>query len=220
MLDFNGEEQQKQRAYGPVPAGSRVLLRMDLVKPRYADEQHEYVQRAQSGLRGLWVEFTVAFGTYEGVRWRENVWLPTGHQSVRLTEGQTKGCNMWGSRLKAALEASRGISPKDTSPKASRARQTQDWMDFHGLEFPAVLGIANESYTGRNGNEYWNNTMSRVVTADDNDYRTIMDGGEIITDGPIVGKGSDGSRGTQQSNDDDGPPWGNDVPPPTDDVLF
>ena len=220
MLDFNNEEQQRVRAYGPVPAGSRVLLRMELMKPQFADTDHAYVQLALSGLRGLWVEFTVLSGTYEGVKWRENVWLPKGMQNVSLSEGQAKGCNMWGARLKAILESASGISPKDDSPKASRARQTQDWLDFHGVEFPAAVGISNKPYTGKDGNTYWNNALSRIVTADDKDYRALMDGAEIITDGPVVGKGDTAQRSEPEASTGDVPPWG-DIPPPDDsDIPF
>lgn len=36
MIDFNNEENQKERNAGPVPDGSRVLVKLELQTPRYA----------------------------------------------------------------------------------------------------------------------------------------------------------------------------------------
>lgn len=219
MFDFNEAPQQKEFTAGPVPSGSTVLLRLELQKPQYASDMHEFVQEARSGMLGLWAKFVVAAGTYEGCRFFENVWLPTGQQRMRLNEGQTKACNMWWGRVRAIIEANRGVSPKDDSPQGIRKRKINDWLEIHEMEFPAVVGIAKEPHEGRDGNLYWNNSLLRVVTADDKNYRAIMDGGEIIADGPVVGQG--GARETRHPAHDAAFSRGADEPPhPADEVPF
>jgi hypothetical protein len=204
MIDLNNEEEQRSRNYGPVPSGSIVFIKMALEKPRYpAPEVHEFVSISKGGFLGLWVKFEVAEGTYAACSWYENLWLPQGHQNVSLSDGQVKACNMSGSRIRAITEASRGVSAKDTSAQAARKRQLGDWLDLNGMEFPARVGIAKESYE-KDGKTYWNNTIAQVITPDRKEYAEVRQLGEIITNGPTTGEGNgNGKRGGARSDDGD-----------------
>ena len=45
MIDLSQESEQKS-AYGPVPSGSRVLVRLTIEKPKYASHDDELVAMA------------------------------------------------------------------------------------------------------------------------------------------------------------------------------
>ena len=51
----------------------------------------------------------------------------------------------------------------------------------------------------KDGRIYWNNKLSSVISATDENYNQIMMGGEIITDGPIEGKSSGNSARSSSS---------------------
>lgn len=187
-IDFNNEEEQRQSVNGPVPGGSKVMVRISIEKPKHPSREHEFVSEAKGGLLGLWCKFEVCAGEYEGVKFYDNLWLPKGQQRITLTEGQTKACNMSGAKIRAIIEAARGISPKDASPAASRKRNISDWLDLSGMEFPALLGISTESYQGKDGKEYWGNNIMRVITPDREDYSPVVNGNEYICEnGPVIG---------------------------------
>lgn len=186
MIDLSQEQEQKS-AYGPVPSGSRVLVRLTIEKPKYASHDDELVAMAKTGLLQLFCRLEVAAGSYEGVVWYENITLPSRAQNIRLTEGQQKACGSGGRTLRAIVEAVRGVDPKDKSPEADRKRVLNSWSDLDGMEFPARLGISREPYEGRDGRMYWSNTLVRILPCTDKEYQEIMNGSEVITDGHVVG---------------------------------
>lgn len=207
MFDFNNEDAQKEFASGPVPAGSKVMLRLNIEKPQHESKPGSFVSQTKNGMLGLWCKFEVVHGTYEGVSWHETMWLPEGYQRVAMTEGWRKAVRIAGAKFKAIIEAHRRINPSDKSPRANEARHVHSVLDFNGMTFPAKVGIERE---GReyNGRTYWNNILSTVITPDKDEFQTIVQGGEIITDGPVQGSG--GVR-NQQSGvgeyDDHGPAY-------------
>lgn len=188
MLDFNNEAEQKAGS-GPVPAGSKVMVTIKVKTPKYAIPDNPLVSQAKSGLRGLWCEFVVTGGIYDGVVWYDNLWLPAGYQTIRLSEGQTKTCNRGGAQIRAIIEAHRGISPKNTDSRSVQGRRLNDWSDLDGMEFPAKLGINSEPYIGKDGNQYWSNYITSIITPDKKDYSDLKAGREFITDGPVTGDG-------------------------------
>lgn len=186
MIDLSQEQEQKS-AYGPVPNGSRVLVRLTIEKPKYASHDDELVAMAKTGLLQLFCRLEVAAGSYEGVAWYENITLPSSAQKIRLTEGQQKACGSGGRTLRAIVEAVRCVDPKDKSPQADRKRILNAWSDLDGMEFPARLGISREPYEGKDGRMYWSNTLGRILPCTDKEYKAIMAGEDIITDGPVEG---------------------------------
>ncbi|MDR2054490.1 MAG: hypothetical protein LBQ10_01260 [Desulfovibrio sp.] len=232
MFDLNQEEAQREYARGTVPAGSKIFCRVTVEKPQYSSADDDYVAETKSGLLGLFCKIEVVSGEYEGVRWYENLWLPTGMQKIQLTEGQTIACNRTGSIMRAIVEAARGVMPKAADDRSCRARRISAWTDIDGMEFPCVVGIGKNPFTARDGREYWNNVISRVITPDKKEYAEVKSGKEVITDGPTKGDPGDGkSNGYGQTqgripnddfygrvNDDPGPafpsePAGMDVVP-------
>lgn len=186
MIDLSQEQEQKS-AYGPVPGGSRVLVRLTIEKPKYASPDDDLVAMAKTGLRQLFCRLEVASGAYEGVYWYENITLPSRSQTIRLTEGQQKACGSGGRTLRAIVESVRGVDPKDKSQQADRKRALNSWSDLDGMEFPARLGISREPYEGKDGRLYWSNTLGLILPCTDKEYRAIMAGDDFITEGPVSG---------------------------------
>lgn len=214
MFDFNQEDAQKEFANGPVPAGSKVLLRLTVEKPQYESKPGSFVSLAKSGMLALWCKLEVIQGTYEGVSWYENFWLPEGQQRASMTDGQRKACRIAGAKLRAIVEAHRRIDPNDKTAQANSARRVHAVLDFSGMTFPAKLGIEKEGRE-HNGKVYWNNMLSTVITPDKPDYKTIMQGGEIITDGPVQGSGgvkNQQSNATAGGYEDLGPAFPSEAP--------
>lgn len=187
-IDFSREEAQKERNYGPVPAGSRVLVKLHLERTKYPSREDPDIAEAQSGLLQLPCKIEVAEGTYAGCSWFENITLQVGMQKIRLTEGQETAAKRGGSMLKAIIESVRRIDPADTSTRADSQRQINKWTDFDGMVFPARLGINKKGYVGKDGKTYWNNRLSRIVSCTDKEYNDLMRGVEFITDGPTRGE--------------------------------
>lgn len=198
MIDLSQEQEQKS-AYGPVPNGSRVLVRLTIEKPKYASQDDELVAMAKTGLLQLFCRLEVASGSYEGVAWYENITLPSRAQNIRLTEGQQKACGSGGRTLRAIVEAVRAVDPKDKSQQADRKRILNSWSDLDGMEFPARLGISKEPYEGKDGRMYWSNTLGRILPCTDKEYQEVMNGGEFITDGPVVGDQQQQRQAPRQS---------------------
>ena len=205
-IDFNNAEEQKERTPGPVPAGSRVLLKIELQKPKeqYAAQPGSYVSVSKNGMYYLNAKFTVASGTYEGCHWFENWMLPEGAQKASMNEGQRQACRISYSRMRALVEAHRHIDPKDKSPRANSGRVLQNWLDLNGMTFPARLGIRKEGreVQMRDGSwkTFWDNQISSIVTLNDKEYADLMNGGETITDGPTEGEKA-ASRMNQNADD-------------------
>lgn len=186
-FDLNDAEQQSSgRKYGPLPLGSKVLLKMEFKEVAKPHPKHKYVFVTSGGLNMAWIEFTVISGEYEGVHWRENWMLPAPMQNATMTEGQTKACAISYSKMKAIVDAHRNIDPTDMSAQARAKRTLGSLMDMNGMTFPASLGLdKGREGTDKNGNKriYFNNLVGTIVTPDRKDYRMLMGGGEIITDG-------------------------------------
>lgn len=199
-FDLNDAEVQAERKkYGPVPMGSKVLIRMEYKEAsRNPHPKSNYISVSARGLNMAWVEFTVAAGEYEGVRWRENWMLPAGMQSVSMTEGQTKACSITYSKMRAIVEANRGIDPNDKSAQAAGKRKLGSIMDLNGMTFPAVVGLAKEGReaTDRNGNSrvYWDNVVSTIITPNRKEYAELMAGGEWINPEGVTSRENGGFR--------------------------
>lgn len=202
-IDFNQAEPQKEFAYGPVPSGSRVLLELEIMRPKNESQQMPFVSVSSKKLYMLWVELRVVSGTYEGVKWRENWLLPEGQQRVQLSPGQKTACRISFSRMRAIIEAARRVNPKDDSPQANNRRNINSWLDLNGMKFPARVGIADDgrAYKGR---VYWDNMITSIVTPDKEEYAALMQGGEVINpDGAVTGKKAPVSNGYDSMPYDD-----------------
>lgn len=216
-FDFNKEPDQQTRPQGPIPAGSMVMVRASVRQPKNPAPGIEGAAEGKSGLYYLDMEFEVISGRFQGLKIWENFMLPKGAQRINpMSQGQAKACDIASSRLKAMLNAVHKLLPSDDSPQAVRKRNISSWYDFNGLEFPVRVGIASEP-NEKNGNIYWNNTITSIVTPDAKQYDDLMRGDEFITDGPTTGNG----KAAAKSNGQNDP--GFDTPPTSaysDDVPF
>ncbi len=179
MINLNDAEPQKERVYGPIPAKSLVKVKLEIRQPKAgkADADDPAVTVYSSGLKGLDCEFTVTGGKFEGVRIWENLFLPPAFQTIDLSKGQAGICNSSYSKMRAMVEAARGLDPND--PAADR--NLASWFDLHGLEIPVKVGMNKIEP----GDEFINNNISKVLTPDAANFKTVMAGGEAISDEPI-----------------------------------
>lgn len=195
MLDFsNADEQREFGDNGPVPSGSIVMVEMEVLQPKAERQAQEnpYISVAQSGLRQIYCQFTVAHGTYQGVSFRQNITLPLGAQKVSLSPNQEKSCNIGNSTLKAICLAAR------KPPKVN------DVTSLTGLRFPVRVKINPRPTEMKDGRIFWNNEIGLVITPDKENYATVYNGEEIITDGP-----TSGNTGNYAGNRNHGDPDGN-----------
>lgn len=218
MIDLNHEEEQRERNFGPVPAGSRVLLRLSVLKPMYPSRDDEMLAETKNGLLQLAGKLEVVSGTYEGCNWFENITLPEGSQAIGLTDKQRIACRIGGSLLRAIVEAARRIDPKATDARSCRGRNVNTWLDFDGMEFPAKVKLDKEPYIGKDGRAYWKNRIAAVVPCTSKEYADLSRGGEIITDGPVRGEGGTARGATRSPGDAQNLPY-DDTPVP-DEVPF
>lgn len=187
MFDFSDASEQREFGNGPVPAGSIVMVEMEVLQPNEDRRAREnpYISVAQSGLRQIYCQFTVTKGGYSGVNFRQNITLPLGAQAVSLSPNQEKACNIGNSTLKAICLA------------AKKNTKVKDVTSLTGLVFPVRVKI-NDRPAEKDGRVYWNNEISLVITPDKEAYAEVSRHGEIIlADGPVTG---DTSRPKQQNN--------------------
>lgn len=171
MLDFSKEDEQKEFNYGPVPSGSIVIIRTELISPTKVCHFDTSLHQADSGLISLPMQFNVVKGTYEGVRFKEFITIPASYQDINLSDGQRKACMIGGAKIKAMLQA------------AKKPLSIRDFKDLSGLIFPAKLKV--ETTTGNDGKEYSFNKISIIVTPEKKEYQKVMLCGEIIADNPL-----------------------------------
>jgi hypothetical protein len=88
--------------------------------------------------------------------------------------------------LRAMVEAHRKISPKDTSPEATKARIINDFSDLNYMTFPVVVGC-EWGKPNADGKRYLNNTLKRIVTVDDDRFEKTYShpDGCLVSDKPL-----------------------------------
>lgn len=177
MINLNEAQQQKSGTFGPIPKNSIVKVRLEIRKPKKADQSDAAVTVYKSGLKGLDCEFVVTSGSFEGVKIWENIFLPPSMQTITLKKGQEGICNRGFSMCRAIVESARNLDPNDDTAN----RSINSWFDLHGLEFPVKVGITQP----KPGDRFINNTIAKIVTPDMDNYQIVHGGGEVITDEPI-----------------------------------
>lgn len=184
MNEYNGENVRGLPVRGPLPKGSRALIRLTLEKSLYPFEGDPYLGKSQKGLAQLPVKLEIASGRYAGYYWYQRITVPVEFQRIELEESQKISCQVGGQILRAILESAHGINQGDRSQGAEDLRKLVPWQKFNGLMFPAKLDI-DHLCRFRNGRAIWNNSLKYILPVDDTDYQFIMDGGEYISKGPV-----------------------------------
>ena len=173
-FDFSQEDdQQEYKPFGPVPAGSVVIVRMEILPAEgdYADPTDNLVQiGSNSGLRLIYCQFEVTKGSYAGVTWRQVITLPQGMQPNRnFSAKQLTACRIGGSLLKAILTS------------AAKSMNVRSLADFNGLIFPVKVKI-NKKSSEYQGQEYWKNEIASVILPDNPQYQGIRQAQEYINE--------------------------------------
>ena len=196
MLDFSNEAEQRKNCLGPVPAGSIVLLEIEVLKPYNSAPENSYISVAKTGLRQLYCKCTVTAGTYEGWSFRQNVTLNVGSQRIVLTEGQTTACKIGGSLIKAICQA------------AQKPLTIMDVTELTGYTFPAKVKISPIPYMTNDGRAIWNNEISLIITPQMPEYVEVCSRGEIINvGGAVTGNRNLTARNNTRSTDVDEVPF-------------
>ncbi|MGE4471053.1 MAG: hypothetical protein AB7D47_13045 [Desulfovibrio sp.] len=178
-IDLNNAESQREPR-SAIPPHSIVRCRATLRRP----EQQKVgslpeLTRAKSGMEYLGFEFEVVAGSYAGAKFLENMSI-TGASNDR----QEVAVRINYSKIRAMVEAARGIPHEDQSPQARKGRMLTSWSEIDGIEVPIMVGC-KISDPDKNGRQWVNNTINLVITPDHEAYREIMAGGERITDEPL-----------------------------------
>lgn len=184
MNENSGENVKGLSVRGPLPKGSRALIRLTLEKSIYPYENDPVLSRSQKGLAQLPVRLEIASGRYAGYYWFQRITVPEEFQNLVLEENQKVACQVGGQILRSIIESAHGLLPVDKSAEAEELRKLVPWQKFAGLIFPAKLDI-DPLCRFRNGRPMWNNTLKYVLPVNDPDYDLIMSGGEYISKGPV-----------------------------------
>lgn len=180
IFNFDGTGGQKEpvSAFGPVPEGSVVFVRIELQTPReeQADPSDPLVQVTSGGMRQLPIRCFVTQGTYAGVRFWNNLALPVAFQPKTITPGQKMAADIAERMMKAMLQAS-----------GRKNMSIASWKDFDGLEVPVRVKIGDRPRQGnKEGHLFWNNEIAKVIIPRDPEWTTMENIGEIIKeDGPV-----------------------------------
>jgi len=170
-MDFNDAAPQQEFSGEPIPGGTKVRLRMNI---RPDQQSGSIVKQAKSSAwQYLDCELEVIGGqSFVGRKIFENL----GVAGDMSNEGHKKGIDIARSKIRAILNAARGVSGDDQSPQAMTARQINDFSELSGLEFPAVIGYRKP----RAGDEYVNNSLKSIIEPQKPEYQELMNGGEIV----------------------------------------
>ena len=173
-IDFNEADEQRE-SLGAIPPNSMVKVRLTIRQPQVAGSDPMLKLSKKGDCEMLDCEFEVVAGQF-ATRKLWNNYIIDG-----VSDGHKKAGQISMRTMRAIVEAMRGISPKDTSPAATQGRRIAQWSDLQGAEFGVVVGVDQP----KPGDRYVNNTIKRILTADDEQYQHLMAGGELITDAPI-----------------------------------
>ena len=182
MIDLNtAEEQGEGSGRGALPPDSIVMVQMNLRYPEAGKEgSMQGLTRARSGLEYLNCEFVVAAGSFQGAKFWNNL-----NVAGATTTGQKTAIDISMRTIRAMVEASRNINPKDASPQATQGRVLQSWDELNGIYFPVMVGCEVSEPRAKDGKRFVNNTLKRVITPDRPEYEQVWNGGEIITANPL-----------------------------------
>ena len=180
-IDLNTAGEQQTGSNLVIPPKSKVQVQLAIIYPEAgrSGSSAPELTRAHSGLEYLATKLTVTRGTFVGKVIYQNFNLANAQ-----TTGQQKAIDISVRSIRAMVEASRGIRPKDSSPTATQARKLQRWSELDGLTCFIVVDC-EQSQPSRNGKVYINNRLYSVVTIDDPCYQQLTQQGEMISNEPV-----------------------------------
>lgn len=181
-IDLNTAGEQQTGSNLVIPPKSKVQVQLSIIYPDAgrAGSSAPELTRAHSGLEYLATKLPVTRGTFAGKVIYQNFNLANAQ-----TTGQQKAVDISIRSIRAMVEASRGIRPKDNSPTATQARKLQRWSELDGLTCFIVVDCEQSQPSRSNGRVYINNRLYSVVTIDDPCYQQLTQQGEMISNDPI-----------------------------------
>lgn len=181
-IDLNKAGEQQTGSSLIIPPKSKVQVQLSIIYPDAgrAGSSAPELTRAYSGLEYLATKLTVTRGTFAGKVIYQNFNLANAQ-----TTGQQKAVDISIRSIRAMVEASRGIKPKDNSPTATQARKLQRWSELDGLTCFIVVDCEQSQPARNSGKVYINNRLHSVVTIDDPCYQQLVQQGEIISQEPV-----------------------------------
>lgn len=180
-IDLNTAGEQQTSTSLVIPPHSKVQVQLSIIYPDAgrAGASAPELTRAHSGLEYLATKLTVTRGSFAGKVMYQNFNLANAQ-----TTGQQKAVDISIRSIRAMVEASRGIRPKDNSPTATQARKLQRWSELDGLTCFIVVDC-EQSQPSHKGKVYINNRLYSVVTIDDPCYQQLTQQGEMISNEPV-----------------------------------
>ena len=138
--DFNDAEQQQE--FEVIPKGTVTRLRMTIKPGGYDHPDFNWTggyatQSLETGSVYLACEFVVLEGQFAKRKVFSNIGLYS-------PKGETWG-QMGRSFIRAVLNSSRQINPKDMSPQAVAARRIQGFHELDGIEFVGRIDVEKDS---------------------------------------------------------------------------
>lgn len=181
-IDLNQAGEQQTGTSLVIPPKSKVQVQLSIIYPEAnrAGSSAPELTRAYSGLEYLATKLTVTRGTFAGKVIFQNFNLANAQ-----TTGQQKAVDISIRSIRAMVEASRGIKPKDNSPTATQARKLQRWSELEGLTCFIVVDCEQSQPSRNSGKVYINNRLHSVVTIDDPCYQQLVQQGEMISQEPV-----------------------------------
>ena len=159
MLDLNDAELQQE--YSLIPVNTIAKARL-VIKPgnHFSDSMLTGSKNGDSSY--LNVEFIIL----EGQHAKRKVF-----DKIGIT-GNDVWINMGKSRIRAILESSKNISPKDISESAMTARKIGSFDELNNLDVVIKIGIESD----RNGVYGDKNKVAGIITPDNRMYAEYMNG--------------------------------------------
>ena len=150
--DFNDAEQQND--FNVIPKGTVARLRMTIKPGGYDHPDFNWTggyatQSFETGSVYLSCEFVILEGPFAKRKVFSNIGLYS-------PKGETWG-QMGRSFIRAMLNSSRQINPKDMSPQAAAARRIQGFHELDGIEFVGRIDVEKD------GKGEWRNIVKFAI---------------------------------------------------------
>lgn len=183
MYDLN--EAAPQREPGVVmPDGTFVKLKAKLRKGNasvqgFSPEDAGVFTQAKDGKQTFMLdfEFEVQHGQFVRNKVFEN-WVVVGGEKMD-EKGASVAGNITKSRIRAMLESAQGLRSDDESDGAKAKRRLPALARLDGIPFVARLSVEGGGPAPNGGNYPDKNRIAKILTAEDPEYTTVMNGGEV-----------------------------------------
>jgi hypothetical protein len=157
MIDLNGYKTQEEVKYQLIPADSIVNVEMKIVP-----SEGSWITESKFGnSKYLNCMFEVLDGEYANRKIFDAFGI----------EGEERFVSLGQARIRAAVEAARGIAHNDDSEEAKQKRKIDDFNELNGLRFTAKVGVRKDK-EGKYADK--NNIKEIIVKKIDNNIEILF----------------------------------------------